>query len=289
MAITTKSLKIGAGILTTLLLVSIAGNIYYWDKSRDLASEKDRVEQKANALLLGQSRDMDDLTEQVDRTQKKNQSLLEEVEELNRMLSQVNTDLWELRTRKTGNAADLNAMRYRDQARLLALNQQAGQLTDKNNSLTNQNDQLNQQLHTLRDSLQAISNTLTADAFRVVALKSNAKETAKAKKVDVLSVSFSVPAEMSLRGREEIYLSLTDAQGNAFKPALRTLTLSTSEEEIPVHASNVVDFNQKPESVTLTVYDTKDVKPGRYRASIYSRDKYLGSVELQFRDSFWFF
>jgi hypothetical protein len=79
--------------MATLLLLSIAGNIYYWDKSQDLADEKDRVEQKANALLLGQSRNMDDLNKQVDRVQQKNQLLISEVEELNKYLGSVELQL----------------------------------------------------------------------------------------------------------------------------------------------------------------------------------------------------
>lgn len=289
MEVTKTKLKILTGVIATLLLVSTAGNIYYWDRSHDLKREKERVEQKANALLLGQSRDLNELRKQVDITIEEKKSLALKAKDLNSLLTQVNNDIWALRTRKAATMEDLELIRSSSESRLWDLNNRAKGLTDTNQSLSRHNNQLRQDLDAVRDSLQAVANTLTADGFRMIALKSNKKETAKAKKVEVLTVSFTVPAGLGIRGREEVYLSLTDAQGRAIKPELRTITLSTSEEKIQIHAAKSIDFSQLLESVTLTVYDTENIKPGMYRASIYTRDKYLGSVELQFRDSFWFF
>ena len=45
-----RNLKILTGILSALLLLTLAGNLYYRDKSRDIAREKARVEQQANSL-----------------------------------------------------------------------------------------------------------------------------------------------------------------------------------------------------------------------------------------------
>ncbi|MDO1450642.1 hypothetical protein Q0590_30495 [Rhodocytophaga aerolata] len=289
MEVTKAKLKILTGVIAALLLVSIAGNIYYWDKSRDLSSEKERVEQKANALLQGQSRDLNELRKQVEKSSEEKNALTLKAKELNGLLTQVNNDLWELRTRKATDAKNLELMRSSSESRLSDLNSRADLLTDKNTSLARQNTQLNQNVDVLRDSLQQITSELTADGFRMIALKSNNKETAKAKKVAVLTVSFEVPAGLGLSGRKEVYLSLTDAQGSPLKPSLRTITLLSSEEEIPVHAVKSIDFNGQKESVTLTVYDTDTIKPGMYKAAIYTEDKYLGSVEVQFRDSFWFF
>ena len=64
-----KKIKILSGAMGALLLFSIAGNIYYWTKSQDLASEKDRIAQKSDALLLGQSRDIKQLKKQLNNRQ----------------------------------------------------------------------------------------------------------------------------------------------------------------------------------------------------------------------------
>ncbi len=282
------NLKIATGAVTILLLFSTAGNIYYWDKSRGLTGEKDKIEQKANALLLGQSLDIDELNKQVDRAKKKKNFLMAEVKELNGLLSRVNTDLWELRTGKANNTGNLDYVRSRNQTILSVLNNRTDQLAKENGTLAQQNNQMSQQIAVLKDSLQTITaNTLTADGFRMVALKGNNKETAKAKKVDRLTVSFTVPAEVGLTGRQAIYLSLTDAKEIALQPAL--CTISIEERVIPVHAVKSVNFYEQKESITLTVHDSNNLKPGMYRAAIYSEDDYLGSVEVQFRDSFWFF
>ncbi|MDO1450683.1 hypothetical protein Q0590_30700 [Rhodocytophaga aerolata] len=274
-----------------LLLFSIAGNIYYWTKSQDLASEKDRIAQKSDVLLLGQSRDIKQLKKQLNNTQRENRSYTNQVNELTNSISAVNTDIWELRTKGANNRGSLDSLRNEGQAKLSDLNNKADQLMENNSTLTRKNNQLNQQADVLNDSLQRVANALTADGFRIVALKSNYKETAKAKKVAVLTVSFTVPAEFGLRGRKEVYLSLTNSQGTAVNPVLRTFTLSNAEDKrvIPVHAVKSVNFYERKESVEFTFDDTKAIRPGMYIASAYTKDKYLGSVEVQFRDSFWFF
>jgi prefoldin subunit 5 len=289
MEVTKTKLNILTGVIATVLVVSIAGNIYYWNKSRDLASEKDRVEQKANALLRGQSRDLYELRKQLGKVNEEKESLVLKAKELNSLITQVNNDIWELRTSKATTKEDLELIHSRSESSIWDLNKRAEALSDINRSLGSQNNLLSQRVDALNDSLQAVTNTLTVDGFRMIALKSNNKETAKAKKVDVLTVSFKVPSGLGIRGREEVYLNLSDAQGRAIKPQLRTISLLSSTEEIPVHAAKSIDFTQQTESVTLTVYDTENIKPGMYRASIYTKDKYLGSVEVQFRDSFWFF
>ncbi|MDO1450667.1 hypothetical protein Q0590_30620 [Rhodocytophaga aerolata] len=58
-------------------------------------------------------------------------------------------------------------------------------------------------------------NRLTGDSFQVVAIKGNDKETAIAKKLHMLIVSLTIPSEIGISGTQEVYLSLTDLQGNA--------------------------------------------------------------------------
>lgn len=289
-----RNIKLLTGVLAALLLLSVAGNIYYWDKNNDLEREKQNVDQQANALLSAQNRDLDLIKSQLQTAQEKNDYLNGEVSELNDLLSQVNTQIWQLRTRKASNAGNLDMLRNRSQFELNSMSKQADQLAKDKGWLIRQNDLLSQQLATLQDSLQTLAaNVITADGFRMVAFKSNNKETAKAKKVDRFTVSLDVPGVFGLEGREMLYLSLTDIQGNGITPPLEIITISTPEEEIsiPVHDSKVAEFGSgnQMHTVTFDVYRTENVKPGRYRASVYTKDQYLGSVELQFRDSFWFF
>ena len=132
---------------------------------------------------------------------------------------------------------------------------------------------------------------LTGDAFRIETVKGNEKETAKAKKVDALMVSLSVPSEMGLTGTQEVYLSLTDEQNNGIMPTKNssTVTLSGKNEVVPVHATQSVNFDKNPQRISFSVNPDSAIKPGIYRASVYTKDAYLGTAEFRLRNSFWFF
>lgn len=287
---TNKKLKIVTGVMATLLLLSVAGGMYYRDKSRDLAEEKDRIEQKANLLLLGQSRDINNLNNRFETVQKENQSLTGKVKELNNLLNEKYAQLWELRS---DNAAKIALLRDTIRTQLSQMQGERGMLTDKNLSLTSQNSTLGNQIAALNEKMQTMvpRSALTADAFRAEAIKRNEKVTAKAKKVHTLTVSCNVPPALGLEGTKEVYLSITDLQGNILMTPLRTATITAPDihKTIPVHAVKSIDFGKSQQRVAFTIESTEDIAPGIYQASVFTTDDYLGTVEFEFRDSFWFF
>ncbi len=73
--------------------------------------------------------------------------------------------------------------------------------------------------------------------------------------------------------------------------SLRTVNIATPESEklIAVHAVKKVDFSKNPQRVVFAREETANIKPGLYRASVYTKDNYMGSTEFYFRDSFMFF
>lgn len=287
---TQRSFKIITGVLAFLLVLSIAGGIYYWDKSQDLAQEKDSVEQKANSLLMGQSRDINKLTNQLAAVKKENQSLAGQVKDLNGSLNQNYAQLWELRS---SSAANIALLRDTMRTQLSHMQGERGELADVNLSLTNQNSELSNEVATLTTKMVTMvpRNALTADAFRVEAIKQNNKVTAKAKKVHALTISFNIPPKLGLAGTEEVYLSITDLQGNVLMTPLRTATITAPDltKTVPVHAVKNIDFGQGLKRVAFTIGSTEAIKPGIYQAAIFTKDDYLGAVEFEFRDSFWFF
>jgi len=68
-----------------------------------------------------------------------------------------------------------------------------------------------------------------------------------------------------------------------------TVMVNGASESIPVHASKAVNFSQNPQRISFTISPDTKVKPGVYRASVYTKDRYLGATEFKLRDSFWFF
>jgi hypothetical protein len=290
MGISRGKVTVLIGGLAALLLFSAGVNLYYWSTINELTQKREEIEQQAHALLSTQNQMIDRLKEQAHKAQENNESLYEKVQELNALLSQVNAEIWELRTGRTPQGKNMDLIASTNTLKLAG----ADLLSKENTSLRRQNDRLTQELALLQDSLQAlVENSLTADGFRMVAYKRNNKETAKAKKVDRLTVSLHIPPEFNLPTKEVLYLSLTDMHGKGITDPLQSLTISTEEREmvVPVHDLRVVDFREDKngQQVTFYVYRSANVQPGRYRASVYTKNRYLGSVELQFRDSFWFF
>lgn len=288
-----NNFKVLSGILAAVLVISIAAGIYYWDRSRDLAEEKERVEIQANSLLSGQSQDLDKLNKKIAAINQEKSSLTTQLDQLNQSLDQNNTRFANLNTTYRSATTALNRFKDSLETQRLAWTDQAKILADTNASYVSRNTALDQELTSLRDQMQRMvpASVITVDGFRVKAVKQNNKETAKAKKVHTLMISFQVPPHLNLTGSKEVYLGLTDLQGNALLTPLRTVTVSTpdAEKRMDVHAMQQIDFTQKPQRVGFTLETDDEIKPGLYRASVYTKDRYLGAVEFQFRDSFWFF
>lgn len=296
-------------VLAGLMVLFLIGGIYYWNQSRSLTTENDKIEQRADSLMSVKIRlegDVQKLETQLETATAQQADLTKQLADVNGLLTTREQTLNQLRRNNAG-----------EQRTIRQLNANMASLTRSRDSLTNQmdavvlkidrlnekNDQLatqNGELTPLRQQLTAMSDelktkvprqALTGDAFRVETQKGNTKETAKAKKVKQVIISLSVPAELGLTGTEEVFLSLTDEEHNAMMPAKSTNTMMVSgaSESIPVHASKAVNFDQNPQRISFTITPDTNVKPGVYRASVYTKDRYLGATEFKLRDSFWFF
>lgn len=302
----TKMLLYGLSALVALFLV---GGVYFWNKSGKLTRQNDLTEQRADSLLsvkLQLEGDIRSLSSQLETATDEKAYLDKRVDNLNSELTNRDRLVSQLRRSNTGRTRTINGLNQnisllttkRDslENQMVAVQNKINWLTDSNTKLTSQNNDLmpfRQEATDLRTKMQTMvpRTALTGDAFRVETVKNNEKETAKAKKVNKLMVSLSVPAELGLTGTEEVYLSLTNEQNQVMMPArsTNTLMLSGVNEVIPVHATQSVNFNQNPQRISFSVMPDNDVKPGIYRASVYTKDKYLGTMEFRLRDSFWFF
>ncbi len=282
MELTKTKLKIVTGILASLLLLSAAGNLYYWNRINTLTASDDQDQDDSHTSLFTQTQDIDRLKKQLSEAEQQKGLQKEKVQELNGLLKEANKQVWELRTKKSSPLSELYPAEVSSNT---ALKDESAMLS--------RYEELNAQIALLQDSLeQLINHKLTADNFRIVAFKRNSKETAKAKKIDRLTISLHVPAADGLQESETVFVSLIDLEGNGISSPLETLTLPGPEgkKPVPVHGRKVVNLSRHAnrQQVTFNIQG-KDAKPGTYRASLYTKSNYLGSVEVQFRDSFWFF
>lgn len=297
------------GVLAALMLLFLAGGIYYWVNNGKLIRQNDLTERRADSLLsvkLQLEGDLGTLKNQLQTTAYEKQNIDKQLAEVSSQLAFRDRTLSQLRRNNIGNTrtigqlnrdmVTLNTQRDSLENQMAAVNTKITHLTSENSQLATQNkeiDPLRQQVKDLNATLltKVPRSSLTGDAFRVETIKSNEKETAKAKKVDKLMVSLSVPAEMQLKGSQEVYLSLTDEQHNVMMPPLstNTITLPGANEAVPVHAVQTVNFDQNPQRISFSLDPVMNIKPGLYRASVYTKDAYLGATEFRLRDSFWFF
>lgn len=293
-------------LLGGLSLVLLAGGIYVWNGNKALTRQNDLSERRADSLLsvrLQLETDLNKLNDELTTVKVDNTELNKRIEEASRRLKQNDASLRELRRGNAGrvqtirelnrNLTNLTTQRDSLGNQMSAMQDKIGWLTDSSTAYQNRNEQLGQEVAQLNSTLLTMvpRTALTADGFRVEAVKANQKETAKAKKVAVLTISLNVPAEMNLTGQQDVYLSLTDEGHKAALPPLRTETvnLTTTNEVIPVHAVQAVEFVPGQQRITFRLDPDAHLKPGVYRAAVYTKNAYVGSVEFRFRDSFWFF
>lgn len=293
-------------IVTSLLVLSLVTGIYFWKTSGQLTRQNNLNELRADSLLSAKFRlegDIRSLESQLESNVDNSTSLDNRITELHHLLDQRNHEIQSLRranVRRERNAQHHSRKSDTATSRTDSLEKQLEAISDKVDWLSENNSLLMQQNNDLQKQITTLNNTLattvshssvTGDSFFVEAAKANQKETAKAKKVKTLTVSLHIPAELHLDGSQEVYLSLMDEQRAAVIPPLRTTTVSlaTTNDVIPVHATQRINFDQNPQRISFIVRPGTTLKPGKYRASVFTKDQYLGSVDFQFRDSFLFF
>jgi predicted nuclease with TOPRIM domain len=284
-----RSFKIMAWVFTALLVLSAAGALYYRNENLDAARTKAQIEQRLDSLQTSHeqlAKKSSALNSQLDTARRNNVSLTGQVAESRDLLNRKEVLVRSLRN-------SVSSLRDTMQTQVASLTEQSERITGENQSLADKNAELNKQIEELNKELamRVPRSVVTADGFRVEAVKHNDKVTAKAKKVHTLMVSCNVPAELGLEGTREVYLSLNDGQNHALLAPLTTalVQLAGSSQTIPVHAIQKVDFSKGSQPVSFTIESADDFQPRTYRASVFTKDAYLGSVEFKLRDSFWFF
>ena len=297
------------GVLGALMILFLAGGIYFWVKNGQLTRQNDMTGQRADSLLsvkLQLEGDIQGLKNKLETAATEQDSLSNQLDEINNQLNNRTMLLSQVRRESAGRTrtiaslnrdiSTLNTKRDSLENQMMAVTDKVNWLTDANSKLTTQNSELEPLKKQVSDMTEDLKTkvprtALTADIFRVETVKGNQKETAKAKKVNTMMVSLNVPAEMGLTGTQDVYLSLTNDQQNAMMPAMDSSSVMVPgmSGSIPVQAKQSVSFGQTPQRLTFTITPPDGVKPGIYKAAVYTKDRYLGSTEFRLRDSFWFF
>ncbi|MCK8492943.1 hypothetical protein M0L20_13835 [Spirosoma sp. RP8] len=303
---TEQQTKLTTSLVTALMLFLLATGAYYWTKSWRLTKLNDFNELRADSLLSVKLRlegDIRSMESQLETATDNSASLDNHITDLHHVVNKRTAEIGRYRQQSSRQGRTIRQLNdqlttlttNRDslENQLEAMRDKIGWLSNSNQLLLSQNKDLQKKVENLTTSLstKVPISTITGDAFLVEATKSNHKQTAKAKKVHDLTVSLDIPAELQIAGTHDLFLSLTDSQHNAMMAPLRstTVVLSDVNEVIPVHATQTVNFSRNPQRISFTLTPNGPIKPGKYRASVFTKDAYLGSVEFLFRDSFLFF
>ena len=293
-------------ILIVLLLLLIVGGIFVMNRQSKLEGQNEELSMQVDSLLLEKealliefeaiqlafqeeesradslSTVLADVQQQITErnaaAQKIKQQHTTEVSGLKKEIE----ELRQLRTESETYIAQLKS----ENAALLAQNLE---LTENVQSMQVANDQLTekgQNLEASNSQLQKTVGKLTAASvkasnFQINADKKSGKNTANAKKVRSINVSFdmnNVPAEYQVN--QTIYLVITDEFGTPIKVAnpIR-VQLKTNdgkineieaqqEKKVKLSANQRIDFTQE--------FDSK-LKAGKYKATVHSQLGILGS------------
>ncbi|WP_337044443.1 hypothetical protein [Emticicia sp. 17c] len=248
------------------------------DENAELTTKTEYI----NGLLAQKEQVLTKMNRETASLRNQNKSKSEQLAMLNNQIIELN-DVKALMER---NLADLQA----NNATLIAENTE---WKAKYDELRNQSEILNTHIASLNKKVDDIIYSAPADNFRVEVLKPNSKVTAKAKKAHTLKVSFVVPemVKTSTESMQTLYLTILDDKNMPVKGAEKEVSVMQGEKLMPiaVHATQTVDFSKNPQNTTF-MFDVKEkLAPGTYKATVYTNNDYLGTVEFKVRNSFLFF
>jgi len=167
-------------------------------------------------------------------------------------------------------------------------------LNSTNKVLMDKNNELEKVILTLKSNVVDIKYLATADNFRVDVIKVNDKVTAKAKKANVLKVSIRIPEFLKsiVAKNNTLFLNITNEKNEPIAGSTKQVSVKDElgqEMKVAVFDTKTIDFQKNLQKISFEYTLKEKLKPGTYYAKVYTSDNYLGTIEFNVRDSFWFF
>lgn len=159
----------------------------------------------------------------------------------------------------------------------------SGEIQDLNGqvvSLTQRNQKMQNRLFKLAPAGYRAGN------FSVDIAQRNSKATAKARKAREVTVNFDIPNVPSEKqGSSEIYLVVTDINGNAVKSiASSPIKVPAANEFLNVDAVDIQKLNLKEsQSLSMSFKPENKLNAGEYNLMVYSDAGYLGATGFRLR------
>lgn len=189
---------------------------------------------------------------------------------------------------------ELQGMKRQLSNQISQLGDENTRLVGTNKVLMDKNNELEKVILTLKSNVVDIKYLATADNFRVDVIKANDKVTAKAKKANVLKVSLRIPEFLKsiVAKNNTLFLNITNEKNEPIAGSTKQVSVKDEygqEMKVAVYDTKTIDFQKNPQKISFEYTLKEKLKSGTYYAKVYTSDNYLGTVEFNVRDSFWFF
>lgn len=187
---------------------------------------------------------------------------------------------------------------YQDQ--ITALKQENVQLTEEKKNLTEEKAQVTQEREVLKEDKKNLEKTvelgsvLHASGIKLEAInnkknlfgKEKEKETEKAKKADLIRISFDVDDNrISESGEKIIYICVYDPSGNVIAANSSSKFKTADEGEKAYTASKTVPYKQgeKVKGISTDWKPLNNFSAGTYKVEIYHMGYKIGSERVTLR------
>ncbi len=290
-----KKKRILLAILLLLLLGSFIGNIVLFSKRGGLISERDKAALNSESMLSLKLQ----VEKQLNEAQGSLNKFKTDNELLNSVIAKLNTEIAEKRTvlekitKDNNNVGALrkqlkDAKKLRDDCEKEVNDyiKENNKLEASNNTLRQSVNKLSQDNEDLKKKLEWAKNLKAYDVgvmnFKVT--KSKQRPTIRARKVDRISVSFTLAENLVAEaGSKNIYLVIYDPKKNILAKTSDKFTNTKTNSEQVYSVSKSIDFKNEDQKATIN-YDTDDkLVKGKYRVEIYADGSLSGKKEFELR------
>ena len=259
-----KKIRIYSAVMTSLFVLSAVTGTYYWKVSADRAAVNMDLGKEKETLLVEKgilSAQLESLHQTFEAAKAENSELRGTISKNELTLSEKDNQLNKLKKQSTKDRLTIDDLR-RENTEL------ANRISDLN--VVAQNTKL--------------PGGMRTSAFRVEVEKRNDKLTVKSKKAKELVISFDmmdVPSDM--QGVQKLFLAISDNKGTPVKSKDATpVKVGTEDDakEVVIHQSKEINLTQGQRLSFNYQLDDK-LKPGTYRAAIYTKEGWIGSVSFR--------
>lgn len=295
--------KDNRGIIYGVLIAALLGTwgyiIYDKSKTKEVIQQKDvqyaSLDSVRNQLLT----DYQAAEIRLDKMTSENTKLDSLVKTRDKDVTSMRSRIKTLINKQNATAADLaearkliNQLNGKIEEYVLEIERLQGenqQLTADKQQLTTEKQQLTDTLNTKLTENKELStkvdvgSTLNATNFHIAAIneKKSGKEseTSRAKKADKFRVSFDVENRLSITGTKDLYVIVTNPEGQVVKEdGLGSGSVTTREDGDKEFTNKVsIDYEQgKRKNVSFDLKQTDKYQPGTYKVEVYQNGFKIG-------------